>query len=135
MRDEEDELYEEDPISKKEKETMKMLIAEKRARFRFKTMDILKSLFCGTYMFPRPWLRKTAQRRIILNYKLGLEHIEKELDISNIIKKIRTLNYFMKMILDTDQRKLLKLRSSKLIESDEDPNLSIFNVKKCVDKE
>jgi len=114
---------------------MKKLIAEKKARFRFKTMDILKSLICCTYIFPRERLRKSASRRIILNYKLGLEHIEKDLDIGNIIKKIRTLNYFMKMILDTDQRKLLKLRSSKLIQSDEDPATSIFSVKKCVDKD
>ena len=67
-------------------------------------------------------------------FKLGLEHIDKEMDISNIIKKIRTLNFFMKMCLDTDQRKLLKLRSSKLIASDEDEALSIFRVKKKVNK-
>ena len=56
------------------------------------------------------------------------------MDISNIIKKIRTLNYFMKMILDVDQRKLLKLRSSKYISSEDDqykPN--IFSYKKMHD--
>ena len=79
-------------------------------------------------------MRKTPSGRVILNYKLGLEHIDKELDISNIIKKIRTLNFFMKMILETDQRKLLKLRCSKLINSDEDYANSIFVRKKCVNK-
>lgn len=51
---------------------------------------------------PRKSLRKKKERRNTLYYKLGIEHIDKELDIANIIKKIRTLNFFMKMILDTD---------------------------------
>lgn len=67
-------------------------------------------------------------------FRLGQEHIDKEMDLANMITKIRTLNYFMKMILDTDQRKLLKLRSTKLIESDEDESLSIFKVKKTSNK-
>ena len=45
-------------------------------------------------------------------------HINKDLDIAKIIKKLRIVNYFMKMQLDIDQRKLLKMRSSKLITSD-----------------
>jgi hypothetical protein len=69
-----------------------------------------------------------------LYFRLGQEHIDKEMDLANMITKIRTLNYFMKMILDTDQRKLLKLRSTKLIESDEDESLSIFKVKKTSNK-
>jgi hypothetical protein len=39
----------------------------------------------------------------------------------------------MKMVLNTDQRKLLKLKSSKLIYSDEDENKSIFKAKKVND--
>ena len=53
-----------------------------------------------------------------MNFKLGMEYIDKDMDITNIILKIRQLNNFMKTILDTDQRKLLKLRSSKFIRSD-----------------
>ena len=61
--------------------------------------------------------------------------IDKELDMANIIKKIRTLNFFMKMVLDTDQRKLLKLRSSKLLETDIDMSKSIQVSRKIIDKE
>jgi hypothetical protein len=50
--------------------------------------------------------------------------MNKELDVGNIIQKLRQLNYFMKMNLDIDQRKLLKLRSSKLITSDLDEKFS-----------
>ena len=41
---------------------------------------------------------------------------------------------FMKMILDTDQRKLLKLRSSVLIDSAESDEKSIFKTEKITDK-
>ena len=45
-------------------------------------------------------------------------YINKDLDIAKIIKKLRVVNYFMKMQLDVYQRKLLKMRISKLITSD-----------------
>jgi hypothetical protein len=75
-----------------------------------------------------------VQGRTVLNYNNGLDHIDDEMDIARILNKIRTLNLFMKMILDTDQRKLLKLRSSQLINSDEDPALNRINTKKVVNK-
>ena len=42
---------------------------------------------------------------------------------------------FMKMILDTDQRKLLKLRSSVLLDSGESDSKSIFKARKVTDKQ
>ena len=77
----------EDPIMAKEKKAMRHLIRDKRARFDFKTTDILKSMCFCRYWQPRGTLRKSPSGRVILNYKLGLEHIDKDLDISNIIKK------------------------------------------------
>ena len=56
--------------------------------------------------------------------------INKDLDIAKIVQKLRTFNYFMKMSLSIDQRKLLKMRSSKLITSDLDSKFSEFNFKK-----
>lgn len=121
-------------LAKREKETLKKLINDPAAHFGFKTTDILKFFLCCRIMYKRQKLRQKVEHRRELYFKLGLEHIEKEMDISNIIVKIRTLNFFMKMILDTDQRKLLKLRSSKLIESDESESKSIFTAKKTVNK-
>ena len=58
------------------------------------------------------------------------------MDLAIIIKKIRTLNYFMKMILDVDQRKLPKLRSRKYISSDEELyKPDIFSYKKITDRQ
>ena len=84
----EDELErKEDPIMAKEKKAMRHLIRDKRARFDFKTTDILKAMCCLRYFHSRGTLRKSPSGRVILNYKLGLEKIDKDLDISNIIKK------------------------------------------------
>lgn len=56
--------------------------------------------------------------------------INKDLDIAKIIQKLRTFNYFMKMNLTIDQRKLLKMRSSKLITSDLDCKFNEYDFQK-----
>jgi hypothetical protein len=57
------------------------------------------------------------------------------MDIAEIMLKLRRLNYFMKMYLEIDQRKLLKLRSSILIESDQDEKKSIYYYQKIYDED
>lgn len=123
--------YDHRTINQQEKVSIRSLLVEEHAKFSFKTMDILKGFALLTYWWPRNIQRKSIWGRIVMNYKLGLEKIDKEMDLANIISKIRQLNYFMKMILDIDHRKLLKLRGKKLIASDEDPKFSIFTAKKC----
>lgn len=91
-----------DPLVKKERNAMKKLIVDNKARFKYRTISILKSIFCLRIALPRPCLRRNKSLRYDLYYQLGIEHIDKELDIKNILKKIRMLNAFMKMILDTD---------------------------------
>ena len=120
----------EDPIVIKEKATLSKLIEVKKAKFTYKTKNILRTIFCMRIAFPRTCLRKNRHLRGDLYYKIGIEHLNKELDIGNMLTKIRQLNFFMKMVLDTDQRKLLKYRSSKLLDSGEEYAQSIFKVKK-----
>jgi hypothetical protein len=100
------------------------LLYQKRAKFRYATCDIIKANLCCISNIPRSILRKYLWGRPVMNFQLGLELMNKELDVGNIIQKLRQLNYFMKMNLDIDQRKLLKLRSSKLITSDLDEKFS-----------
>ena len=57
------------------------------------------------------------------------------MDIAEIMLKLRRLNYFMKMYLEIDQRKLLKFRSSILIESDQDEKKSIYYYQKIYDED
>ena len=106
---------------------------DRKARFKYKTFGILKSIFFCRICCFREYLRTKKNLRYDLYYKLGIEHLDNEMDISNILKKIRQLNYFMKMTLDKDQRKLLKIKSSKLIHSDEDEDHSIFVAQKKYD--
>ena len=110
----------EDPLIAKERATIHSLIENNKAKFKYKTKSILATFFCMRIMFPRPCLRKHKHLRGDLYYRIGIEHLNKELDIANMLTKIRTLNFFMKMVLDTDQRKLLKYRSSKLLDSGEE---------------
>jgi len=133
--DNDENVVREDPITIKEKRALRAVIKQKKAKFNFKTTDILRSIFSCVYFLPRSYLRTTASRRVVLNYKLGLEKVDKSLDISNIVLKLRQLNFFMKMMLQRDHRKLLKLRGSQFIASDLDYDDSIFKVKKCMNKE
>ena len=124
----------EDPIAKKEIMTMKKLIMDKRANFSFATTSILRNLFCLRIALTRKCLRHQKAYRNDLYFKIGVEKLEKDLDIGRLLIKIRQLNMFMKMILDTDQRKLLKLRSSVLIDSAESDSKSIFKTRRRTDK-
>ena len=99
---------------------IKKIIAAPRAIFKIDIYLLIKyCLKCYKHR-PRESLRKTIDGRNYLNFKVGSEKMNKELDISRILLKLRMLNNFMKLFLETDQRKLLKLRSAELIESDFD---------------
>jgi hypothetical protein len=111
------------------------ILKEKNAKFKYETCDILKTVFCGGLFFPRSHLRKSVSGRTLLNYQLGEELIDKDLDLANIILKLRQLNIFMKMNLDVDQRKLLKLRGRKLITSDLDEKFSPIVFRKIENKD
>lgn len=113
---------------------MKKLIMDKRAKFSFATMAILKNLFCLRVAFTRKGMRFEKTYRNDLYFKIGIEKLEKDLDIGRLLIKLRQLNMFMKMILDTDQRKLLKLRSSVLLDSGEPDEQSIFRTRRKTDK-
>lgn len=89
-------------IDQKQARRIRKMIKEKRAKFNHATMDIIRSIICCKYCMPNNFLRKYRTTRTVMNYKLGIQRIDKEMDIGNIIQKIRTLNYFMKMILDVD---------------------------------
>jgi hypothetical protein len=73
------------------------IISEKKANFNFKTKEILFSIFCCYSFMPRSFLRKSVYGRKVLNYQHGMLYINKDLDIAKIIKKLRVVNYFMKM--------------------------------------
>ena len=125
-----------DPIMKKNKAELRTMIQEKRAKFKYATCDIIYSLACCIYFCPIKRLRnmRSTRSRNVMRYKIGEEKMYKELDVANILLKLRQLSYFMKMMLDKDQRRLLKLRSSRLIASDENEEVSMYTHKKIVNE-
>ena len=52
-----DEQVKVDPISFRERNAMLDIIQEKKAKFKFKSIEILKSIFCCHSFFPRRILR------------------------------------------------------------------------------
>ena len=61
-----------------------------------------------------------AKNRQVLFFLKGREMLDKEMDLSYIVRHVRILRYFLKTVLDKDQRVLLKLKSTEFIPSDED---------------
>ena len=58
--------------------------------------------------------------------------LDKEMDIGYVIRHIRILRFFLKTVLDKDQRVLLKLKSTEFIPSSDDarkPKTSQHKVK------
>ena len=60
-----------------------------------------------------------ASRQVLFFLK-GRERLDREMDISYIIRHVRILRYFLKTVLDKDQRVLLKLKSTEFIPSSDD---------------
>ncbi len=111
------------------------IINEKRANFKFKTFQVIYSIFCCFQAMPRKFLRKSVFGRSVLNYQLGNQLLNKDLDIAKIILKMRIFKNFMNMLLELDQRKLLKIRSSKFISSDIDDKFPDLYYRKIKDDE
>lgn len=92
-----------------------------KANFKFKTTGIIGMMACLRIIRKRESLRKTSSStRQVLFYLKGRDKLDKEMDISYIIRHVRILRYFLKTVLDKDQRVLLKLKSTEFIPSSED---------------
>jgi len=71
--------------------------------------------------------------RNLLFFNKGFEKLDKELDIANLVKNIRNSKYMLKIFFDKDQRRLLQLKNTKLVSSDDEkPN--VFYTKKKLQK-
>jgi len=60
--------------------------------------------------------------------------LDKEMDIGYVVKHVRILRYFLKTVLDKDQRVLLNLKSTEFIPSSEDERKANDDMKKVKDK-
>ena len=70
-----------------------------------------------------------------MNYRMGIEKLNNEMDIGSILKKLRRFSYFMKLSLNKNQRDLLKLKSSKFLPSSDDlDGVNLETHRKIVDE-
>jgi len=60
--------------------------------------------------------------------------MNKECDISYIVKQIRILRFFLRTVLDEDQRVILKLKAKEFLDS-ENEKPSSFEVRRKLDKD
>lgn len=88
--------------------------------FKIKTLGILRGIITCKIFRKWPHLRQTPKNRQLLFYQKGEDRINRELDVLNILKSIRKIKYLMKILLDKDQRRLLKLKTTEYIPSDFD---------------
>ena len=73
----------------KERKIFKDLILDKKAKFKYRTKRIFTNLLKCRILCYRSHLRKNRHTRQDLYFKIGQEHLEKEMDISRIMMKIR----------------------------------------------
>lgn len=62
---------------------------DKRAKFQFETIRILQHVFCLRVAMTRKCMRYKKDYRNDLYFKIGMEKLEKDLDISRVLLKIR----------------------------------------------
>ena len=105
-----------------------------RAKFNHKTLGVILNYLCLRVARDRDTLRNSARTRTDLYFDKGLEKLNKEADISYIIRHVRILRFFLKTVLSKDMRILLKLKSAEFITSDEDVRQNTNRWKKKSDK-
>lgn len=67
-------------------------------------------------------------------YQQGLDKLNKEGDIGYIIKQIRVMRYFLKTVLEKDQRVLLKMKSRDIVTSADENQVDKAAFKKKLNK-
>jgi hypothetical protein len=92
------------------KESLRTVFGSKKADFHYATSDIIKSLLCCRMMLSEKTLRDNEKYRNDLYFNRGLKALSKESDMGYILHQLRTTRYFLRTVLEKDQRVLLKLK-------------------------
>ena len=106
----------------------------KAANFDMKTGSLLLHYILCRVMRSRQTLRNTERMRTDYYYQQGLDKLNKEGDIGYIIKQIRVMRYFLKTVLEKDQRVLLKMKSRDIVTSADENQVDKTSFKKKLNK-
>jgi hypothetical protein len=96
------------------------LYGKNAASFRFKTLQIVASYCCCRLLQSRDSLRVNPAARNMLYFNRGLDRLNQECDIATVVKHIRILKFFLRTVLDKDQRVILKLKAKEFLDTDND---------------
>ena len=90
-----------------------------KAKFNHLTGGVVGMYACCYFFRPRASLAKIkGTGRNTLFFLKGLDRLNKEADLSYIVKNGRILRFFLKTVLDRDQYILLKLKETEFINSE-----------------
>ena len=84
-------------------DSMQLVLGKGKANFSLATTGIIKMMLCLRILRSRKHLRnKSKGTRNVLNFLKGRERLDKEMDISYVIRHVRILRYFLRTVLDKD---------------------------------
>lgn len=87
-------------------------------------------LFADICANKRSVLKQGIETRKLVLYNKGMEKLDKEIDIVEIVKKFRKLDIIIKYLLQKDQQLLLDLKNTEYISSDEESERYVLGIRK-----
>lgn len=99
-------------------------------KYDYKSFSIFKSLICCHILKKRAKLLRNNETRKLVLYNKGIEKLDKEIDIVEMVKKFRKLDILIKYIFSKDQQLLLDLKHAHYISSDEESERYVLGLQK-----
>ncbi|CAI2379667.1 unnamed protein product [Moneuplotes crassus] len=92
----------------------------KTLKYDYKCKSIFKSLVFCQICRTRNYLKKNRETRKLMLYYKGMEKLDQEIDIVEIVRKFRKLDVLVKLLLKKDQQLILDLKNAIYISSEEE---------------
>jgi hypothetical protein len=112
------------------KEKMLDKLGYKTLKYDYKSFSIFKALICCHILKKRAKLLRNNETRKLVLYNKGVEKLDKEIDIVEMVKKFRKLDIIVKYIFSKDQQLLLDLKHTHHISSDEESERYVLGLQK-----
>jgi hypothetical protein len=89
--------------SKRLYDSMMKVLGKGKVNFSFKTTNIIGMMACMRLLRKREYLRMHSHStRQVLFFLKGRDQLNREMDLSYVIRHVRILRYFLKTVLDKD---------------------------------
>jgi len=112
------------------KDKMLDKLGYKTLKYDYKSFSIFKSLICCHILKSRQKLLKNNETRKLVLFNKGMERLDKEIDIVEMVKKFRKLDVIVRFLLKKDQQLLLDLKNTHYISSNEESEKYVIGLQK-----